>query len=197
VVVSVTTSGFLLPYQAIYQGYTNRSCPNPDTAANYTDVKKLGMQFKFSDTDTYWSTLHTMQLFVDRILMPYLSEQKRKLGLPPTQKSLWLIDAWAVHRSKEFLRWMKRSHSKILIIFVPTGTTGIFQPCDVSIQRVFKHSLKQSFHENIVKKMLAQIDEGKETITVEKKLPILRDRTSKWLYDAYKIVNNPEIMKKV
>jgi hypothetical protein len=197
VVVSVAASGFLLPYQAIYQGYTKRSCPNPDTAANYTEANNLGIQFEFSSTDTYWSTLGTMKLFVDRILVPYFSEQKRRLGLPQTQKSLWLIDAWAVHRSKEFLEWMKKHHPGILIRFVPAGTTGLFQPCDVGIQRVFKHSLKRSFHENIVEEMLAQIDEGKETIMVEKKLAILRDRTPKWLCDAYKTVNKPEIVKKV
>jgi hypothetical protein len=31
------------------------------------------------------------------ILVPYLSEQKAKFGLPESQKSIWQIDVWSVH----------------------------------------------------------------------------------------------------
>jgi hypothetical protein len=54
--------------------------------------------------------------------VPYFEEQKEKLGLPPDQCSIWLIDCWSVHHSEEFLSWMWKTHSTIIIIFVPAGS---------------------------------------------------------------------------
>ena len=92
---------------------------------------------------------------------------------------------------------MKINHPTILLDFIPGGCTGLFQPCDVGIQHIFKHSLKRSFHEDVVEEILDKFDEGVECITVEKKLAVLRDRTVKWLCDAYKTVNEEEMVKKV
>ena len=86
-------------------------------------------------------------------------------------------------------------------MYIPGGTTGLFQPCDVGIQRIIKHSFKRSFHEDIVDEVSSQLDnveEGEEArIVIEKGLPILRDRTVKWLWDAYKTVEKKEIVKQV
>jgi hypothetical protein len=47
-------------------------------------------------------------------------------------------------------------------------TTGVFQTCDVRIQRIFKHSLKRSYHEDVVGEILQQIENGDEKIVAEK-----------------------------
>jgi hypothetical protein len=91
-----------------------------------------------------------MHSFVEKILVPYLSEQKAKLGLPKSQKSIWQIDVWSVHQSKEFQNGMKTRYPNIIVDFVPGGCTGVWQACDVGIQRIFKHSLKRSYHEDVV-----------------------------------------------
>jgi hypothetical protein len=81
-----------------------------------------------------------MKDFVNRILAPYFDKKKAELNLPPSQKSLWTIDVWSVHRSKEFRGWMRTNHPIIILDFVPGGCTSIAQPCDVGIQRLFKLS---------------------------------------------------------
>ena len=68
-------------------------------------------------------------LIVDEITVPYFSKQKAKLGLPETQKPIWQIDVWSVHRSKEFHDWMKAHHLNIIPDFV-------WQACDVGMQGV-------------------------------------------------------------
>jgi len=138
-----------------------------------------------------------MRDLVDNIIAPYFSEQKAKLGLPASQKSIWQIDVWSVHRSKEFRGWMKEHHPNIILHYVPAGCTGVFQACDVGIQRIFKHSLKRSYHQDVVAEILEQIDNGDENIIVEKKLGILRDRSVGWLWDAYGTLNNEQTVKKV
>jgi hypothetical protein len=83
-----------------------------------------------------------MKSFINDILAPYYDRKKADLAYPPSQKSLWQIDVWFVHRSDEFRKWMKGNHPTIIVDFVPGGCTGVHQPCDVGIQRPFKLSTK-------------------------------------------------------
>ncbi|KAG2130397.1 hypothetical protein DEU56DRAFT_705261, partial [Suillus clintonianus] len=59
VVISVANDGTMLPLQAIYQGHSKMSCPNP-LAANYENCIKENFHFEFSNTKNYWSTQATM-----------------------------------------------------------------------------------------------------------------------------------------
>jgi hypothetical protein len=186
----------LSPSQIVYEGETARSLPKP-SAKHMDDCWRVGIQFNSSKSDTYWSTQHMMHLLVDKIIAPYFAAQKAKLGLPDQQKMIWQIDVWSVHWSEEFRAWMKKHHPTIKLNYVPAGCTPLFQPCDVGIQRIFKHSLRQSFHEDVVEEVLAQIDEGVETITIEKMLGILHDRTVKWIWNAHGVLKNEQIVKKV
>jgi hypothetical protein len=196
VMVTITSAGLLLPFQAIYQGKTDRSCPHPE-APYYKEAVAAGFQFEYSKSKTYWSNQRTMQLFVSNILAPYFDDTKRKLGLPSQQRSLWQIDVWSVHRSDEFLNWMQDNHPSITIVFVPGGCTGVAQPCDVGMQRPFKHVTNQAFLDDIVKTTLTQIDSNAETINIDDHLGTLRDASVGWLWKAYEALNKKEIVQKV
>ncbi|KAG2344250.1 hypothetical protein BDR05DRAFT_882745 [Suillus weaverae] len=52
---------------------------------------------------------------------------------------------------------MKNNHPTIILNYVPGGCTGLFQPCDVRIQHLFKHSLKHSYHSDVVQELLEQL----------------------------------------
>jgi hypothetical protein len=196
IVVSVSCSGELLPFQAIYHGETARSTPTRSSEC-MDDCLEIGMRFEPSKSDTYWSTQKTMQTLVNKIIALYFAAQKKKLSLLDNQKAIWQIDVWSVHCSEEFRTWMRKAHPNIKVNFVPAGCTGLFQPCDVGIQRIFKHSLRRSYHEDVIEEVLTQIDNGAETIELEKKLGVLRDRTVRWMWEAYGMLNKPEIVKKV
>jgi hypothetical protein len=202
VLVTITAAGLMLPFKVIYQGKTDRSCPSPKSpnsntkAPNYDDAIGAGFRFEHSSSGTYWSNQKTMQLFVDKTLAPYFEEAKAKLHLPPTQRSLWMIDVWSVHHSEEFLDWMHTHHPTILIDFVPGGCTGVAQPCDVGIQCLFKHITNQCYLEDMVESALSQIDSG-DSISIDDRLPILWNASVRWLWRAYKALNKKEIIKKV
>jgi hypothetical protein len=193
---SVSNSGVLLPFQAVYMGKSSRSCPNK-SANSYDEAERAGFHFEFSGTGTYWSNQKTMRSFVNDILVPYFTAQKMKLGLPPSQKCIWQIDVWAVHRSEDFRGWMKTHHSDIILHFVPGGCTGVFQACDVGIQRIFKHSLKRSYHADVVSDILEQVKAKVANVEIDKHLEVWRDRSVQWLWDAYKTLNNEKTVKKV
>jgi hypothetical protein len=137
-----------------------------------------------------------MQSFVDKILSPYFKDEKVKLNLPPSQKSLWSIDVWSVHRSEEFRTWMNRNHPTIILDYIPGGCTGIAQPCDVGIQWPFKLSIKQSYHEDIVMEVLCQLN-NHEAVAIDDRLGTLRNRSAGWLWNAYRTINQPSLVKKV
>lgn len=137
-----------------------------------------------------------MQSLVNDIIAPYFMKKKAGLGLPLTQRSLWQIDVWLVHHSQEFQTWMKKTHPTIILDYVPGGCTGQFQPCDIEIQCVFKHSLKRSYHADVVQEISDQFSKGMEHIIVDKRLAVLCNRSVTWLWDAFKTVNRPELVKK-
>jgi len=122
-VPSISASGVLLPMQAIFMGKTSASCPSPK-APSYREALAQGYIMLPSKSSTYWSTQATMRALVDDIIAPYFDKTKAELGLPSTQASIWKIDCWSVHKSQEFLGWMKKTHPTIIIIFVPGGCTG-------------------------------------------------------------------------
>jgi len=157
--VSVAADGTVLPFQAIYFGKTSVSLPSKD-APCYDESMAAGFKLKPSCTKTYWSNQNTMHTFVDDILTPYFKSRKLALSLPLSQKSLWQIDVWSVHRSKEFRSWMHENHPNIVVDYVPGGCTGVHQPCDVGIQWPLKLSMRKSYHEDIVNEFILQLEEG-------------------------------------
>jgi hypothetical protein len=196
-VPSISASGVLLPMQAIFMGKTSASCPSPK-APSYREALAEGYVMLPSKSSTYWSTQATMRALVDDIIAPYFDKTKAELKLPSTQCSIWKIDCWSVHRSKEFLGWMKKAHPTIIIIFVPGGCTGVFQPLDVGIQRVMKLSMKRSAHRDIVDEVFTQMDKGSsDSIKVDTTLGTLRDRSVGWVLNAIHDINKRDLILKV
>ena len=54
-----------------------------------------------------------------------------------------------------------------------TRCTGLHQPCDVGIQRPFKHSIKCSYHESVITEMLEKIEKDSPVLTVNKSIVTL------------------------
>lgn len=194
-VPSISASGVVLPMQAIYMGTTPRSCPSQN-APLYVEAIALGFQMLPSKSSTYWSTQETMRILVDTIIAPYFERMKADLGLPSMQYTIWKIDCWSVHKSVEFLGWMKLSHPTIIVIFVPGGCTGIWQPLDVGVQHVMKLSIKRSAHKDIVDEVSAQIESG-ENIKLDVTLGVLRDRAVRWVVNAIQDISDETLIRKV
>lgn len=138
-----------------------------------------------------------MVLFVENILVPYFDKQKQILSRPPTQMALWQIDVWSVHRGKEFRGYMSTHHQNILVDYVPGGCTGVAQACDVGMNRPIKHSMKRSYHEDIVQEAIQQLDRNEENLSFDTSVAVERDRTVAWMWNAWEAVNNPALIRKV
>jgi hypothetical protein len=197
-VPSISASGKLLATQAVFMGKTTASCLSPQ-AARYNEAIALGYIMLPSKTGTYWSNHDTMHLLVDDIIAPYFEAIKVELGLPSSQVSIWKIDCWSVHKSKEFLAWMKKNHPNIIVLFVPGGCTGVWQPLDVGIQRLLKLSIKRSAHRDVVEEAQRQIkaDKAPHEITLDTTIGTLRDRSVGWIVQAIHDVDDPATIMQV
>ncbi|QRV92811.1 Ulp1 protease family, carboxy-terminal catalytic domain protein [Ceratobasidium sp. AG-Ba] len=197
VLVAASLSGDILPFQAIYEGKTARSLPTT-TARGYSEAIGLGFLLSFSGSDTYWSTQITMQHFVSRILAPYFRAQIKRNNLPPSQRCIFQIDCWSVHRSAKFRGWMAENYPWIVILYVPGGCTGLFQACDVGLQRILKLAIRHAAHNDVVNEILAALSDGTapEDVLNDQSRPTLRDRSVDWLLRGFYAINQPEIVTK-
>ena len=195
--LSINADGYTLPIQAVFEGLTDKSCPNPATAVHYADCIEAGFHFVPSEKrGNHWSNQWTIQRFINEILAPYLDAQKTHISRPQSQKSLWIIDVWSVHRSDEFMGWMRDNHPTILIDFVPGGCTGVAQPLDVAINRPFKQSIKVSYHADLVDDFLGQMKKN-QRLEFDTRIGPLRDASVGWLWNAYQIIQKEDLIRKV
>jgi hypothetical protein len=196
--VGISMSGEVLPFQVIYGGKSAASLPT-SSAPNYTKAtEELKFRFESSGTNTYWSTIETMQSYVTNILAPYFESHHQRLNLL-NQLCIWQIDCWSVHRSLDFRSWMWKTYPWIRIHYIPANCTGLFQPCDVGVQRVLKLAIRRTALKDIVDDTMQQLKDGvtPDKVVFVKKLAAVRDRSVGWLVNAYEAINNRELVEKV
>lgn len=94
---------------------------------------------------------------------------------------------------------MKENYPWIIILYVPAACTGLFQPCDVGVQRVFKHAVRRSSHAHIVAETVEQLNNDimPAKVTINKKVGILRNRSVEWLVNAYHAIDDAALIRQV
>ncbi len=80
--------------------------------------KCMSSSWDLTFNENHGSTLQTTKQFIHKILLPYLHIQICHLGLQESQKLVWLLDCWSMHKGCDFLDWMKETHPNILVIFI-------------------------------------------------------------------------------
>ncbi|KAJ7281126.1 hypothetical protein C8J57DRAFT_1027584, partial [Mycena rebaudengoi] len=97
------------------------------------------------------------------------------------------IDIYPVHIGEEFRTFVFDEYPFIILIFVPGGCTGVFQPADVGLQCIAKHILKQDSLSYLVDFFTAQTSKGiaPADIKFPNSLPVLRNATVRSLVKLY------------
>lgn len=157
------------------------------------------MQFLPLLTDTYWSTLETMQTYVADILAPYFRTQQAKHGLPNNQCCIFQIDAWSVHCSIDSRLWMESEFPWIGLHYIPGGCTGLFQASDVALQRVAKTAMRRKALSDMVDETTTALAGGANPTTFinGKTVKTLRNHSVSWMVEAYTAINKRELVQKV
>ena len=114
-------------------------------------------------------------------------------NLSKDQKLIWLIDLWSVHKSSEFLNWIKSKHANILVIFVHANCTSKLIPTNIILQRSFKHAFKLEFHNWTSIEVKLQIEVNGE-FEVDLSMSNLKPCIPVWLFSAWAHVKKMEAM---
>ncbi|CAE6480175.1 unnamed protein product [Rhizoctonia solani] len=93
---------------------------------------------------------------------------------------------------------MKENYPWIILLYVPGGCTGLFQACDVGIQRILKLAIAQAAHADIVVETATALQAGvvANRIVNDQTLPTLCNRSVGWIVKGYHTINRPNIVKK-
>lgn len=187
VVLAITSSGILLPPQLIYQGKTMGCHP------------KITFPSKWHVThsDNHWSTERTMLEYIDSIIIPYVSDTRRKLDLAPDHPALALFDVFAAHRCDTVLEKLKSNH--IHQIFVPASCTGELQPLDVGFNKDFKDLMKSSFSRWYSEEVRDALDRGVaiKDLKVDLRASTIKPLHANWLISTITILGEKkDLIKK-
>ena len=141
--------------------------------------------------------MSTCQEFVETILQPYRKQVIDRLNMHKDSNLIWLLDCWSVHKSKEFIAWMKEKHPNILLIFVPANCTSIYQPADVILQRPFKHGFRKAFDIYTIAMIDKQLEEKEaKDVKLDFRMSSLKPLLCSWLFEAWHHVNKPAMIRR-
>ncbi|KAG8685317.1 hypothetical protein FRC11_010785 [Ceratobasidium sp. 423] len=194
--VGVSNDGQLLPLQAIYQGLSNASLPHPSSLGYAEAIAHVF--FVVSMTSTYWLTLETMKAYVILILVPFFHHMIDTNHLPDDQRCIWQIDVWSVHRSEKFWEWLSATYPWIILQYVPGGCTGLFQACDVGLQKIAKAAIHQKSLADIINETTAALRSGANPASFvnNKSIGTLQNHSVSWINEVIKVINKPNLIKK-
>ncbi|KAG8695975.1 hypothetical protein FRC09_008821 [Ceratobasidium sp. 395] len=93
---------------------------------------------------------------------------------------------------------MRTHYPWIILLFVPGGCTGLFQACDVGLQRILKLAIRQAAHRDVVDETLAALADGTapEAVVNDQGRQTLRNRSVDWLLRGFYAINRPDIVQK-
>ena len=73
-------------------------------------------------SDTHWSTESTMVEYIDKVLVPYVTQTRQRLEFAMDHPALALFDVFKDHRCDSVLEKLRQNH--IHQVFIPAGCTG-------------------------------------------------------------------------
>ena len=113
-----------------------------------------------------------MELYITKIILPYLAETKRKLKLPPSHSALLLFDYLKGQCSKKLLKLLD---TKIInVVLILPNCTDRLQPLDLSINKTAKDFLCKCFQKWYDLKVCSQLEEKTSKELVDLRLSVMK-----------------------
>ena len=197
-VVGVTLDGELVPLQLIFSGQEanrkqHRAVPKLDDS---TSLRVIRAGWHLTQTPTHWSSQQSMRDYVDFVITPFVNARRQQHSCPDSHVLL-LFDCWSVHKSAEFLNWLREHHPDYHVVFIPAGCTGKAQPADVVLQRPLKCGITNQFLQWTTEMLTAQLKSDSEDIPsceIDKSMAVLKPRVVEWALESWSMLRKRKEM---
>ena len=177
------TGSFLL-IQLVYAGKTSRCHPAVEFPEGW----------HITHTPNHWCNEQTMITYIQIVIVPYMTEKRRQLGLDAKHTSLVILDEFKGQTTAKVLNLLQRYN--LLYVIVPPNCTDRLQPLDVSVNRAAKQFLRNKFENWYADNIAAQKSSGSEIEPVDVRLSVVKPMAAKWMIDLYDyFVAHPQIIK--
>ena len=181
---AASLSGNFLPVEMVYEGKTTKCHP----------AVKFPEGWHVTHTPNHWCNEDTMVEYITTVIVPYMNEKRRHLGLDPKHTGLVILDEFKGQTTEKVLKLL--SANDLMYVIVPPNCTDRLQPLDVSVNRAAKQFLRTKFENWYVDQIAAQKDLGKEIEPVDTRLSIVKPISAKWMVDLYDyFLAHPQIIK--
>ena len=182
-VFAATMTGDYLPPQVIYKGKTERCHPKVDVPKGW-DIWH---------SDNHWSNEETMKRYIEKIIVPFISQKRQSLDLPTSQPALAIFDCFRGQTTPEILSLLDKHN--VIAIQVPANCTDKLQPMDVSINKPVKDEMKKRFQCWYAGEVQKQLKAGTlGEVKVDMAAAAIKTKSANWLISAWQALEEkPEI----
>lgn len=191
-VVASALSGDMLPLQLIFGGQDTdkkqqKSVPKLNEELAQEVLKKHS--FHLTQTHNHWSTLDSMQDYVRKIIVPFVNNMKQQHSCLDSD-TLLLFDCWSVHKSHDFLKWLRETYPTFHVVFIPAGCTSKAQPADVLLQRPFKNEISNNYTLWMMQQTEGLLRSGADpaTIRISTGITMLKPLAVEWSVNSWKLL---------
>ena len=123
-----------------------------------------------------------MLLYIRSIIIPYVEEKRKSLGLSSSHSALVIFDEFNGQTSDPVLRLLEENN--IFYVIVPPNCTDRLQPLDVSINKPAKEFLQAKFQAWYANKIQDQIKQGLTTCQpIDLNLSIMKPIGARWIIE--------------
>jgi hypothetical protein len=180
-VFACSLAGHFLPLQMIFQGTTPKCLPSV----------QFPKDWHITFSENHWSNEKTMVDYVQYIILPYVSEKRKELGLDLTFPVLVIFDCFKGQCQSSILKLLD---DNIFYVLVPAHCTDRLQPLDLSVNKPAKDFMRKKFQEWHSNIMLQQLEDGSNE-SINMRLTIMKPLVSKWAIEMYDYLpSRPDIL---
>ena len=176
--------GHFLPVQLVYEGKTTKCHP----------AVEFPKGWHVTHTSNHWCNEETMMAYIESVIVPYMTQKRRQLGLDLKHSGLVILDEFKGQTTSRVLNLLQSND--LMYVIVPPNCTDQLQPLDVSVNRAAKQFLQNKFENWYADNIVAQKSTDKDIEPVDMKQSIVKPIAAKWMIDLYNyLVANPQIIK--
>ena len=125
------------------------------------------------------------------IVVHYLT-QKRLQHNCPNSHALLLFDCWSVHRSAEWLSYLKSTHPDRHVVFVPAGCTSKAQPADLMLQRPLKNEFSNRYTDWVTEQFKQMVHAGTppDQVRLDTGMGVMKPKLVEWMMRSWKLLQS-------